>query len=42
MKFIRKTFSKYLFLTALQKEERSAPFVEHPVHSLLSAESEQK
>ena len=25
-----------------RKEQRSAPFVEHPVHSLLSVESEQK
>ena len=42
MKFIRKAFSKYLFENALQKEQSSASFVEHPAHSLVSAESEQK
>ena len=42
MKFIRKAFSKYLFQTDLRKEQRSAPFIEHPVHGLLSAESEPK
>ena len=41
-KSLIKTFPKQLFTSALRKEQRSAPFVEHPVHSLLSAESEQK
>ena len=42
MKFIGKNFSKRLFQTALRKEPKSAPFVEHPVHILLSAKAEQK
>ena len=41
MTFIRKTFPKHLFKTALRKEQRPAPFVEHPRHSLLSGKSEQ-
>ena len=35
-------FLKVAVLTALRKEQRSDPFVEYPVHSLLLAESEQK
>ena len=42
MKLIRKTLSKYLLETALQKEQRSAPFIEHPHHSLPSAKTQQK
>ena len=37
IRFICKTFSKLLFTIALRKEQRSAPFVEHHVHSLLAA-----
>ena len=40
MKFIGKNFSKRLFQTARRKEPKSAPFVEHPVHILLSAKAE--
>ena len=39
MKLIREAFSKYLLETALRKEQSLAPFVQHPFHSLLSAES---
>ena len=41
MKLISKTSSKQLFSTAVLKEQRPAPFVEHPGHSLLSAKSKQ-
>ena len=37
MKLMSKTYSKQLFSTTLLKEQRPAPFVEHPGHSLLSA-----
>ena len=40
MKFIGKNFSKRLFQTAWRKEPKSAPFVEHPVHILVSAKAE--
>ena len=41
MKVISKTSAKQLFLTAVLKEQRPAPFVEHPGHSLFSAKSKQ-
>ena len=41
MKLISKTSAKQLFLTAVLKEQRPAPFLEHPGHSLLSAKSKQ-
>ena len=34
MKLTSKTFSKQLFETTLRKEQRPAPFVEHPGDSL--------
>ena len=40
MKLIIKTSAKQL-LTPVLKEQRPAPFVEHPGHSLLSAKSKQ-
>ena len=41
-KIYEKDFFKDLFQTTLRKEQRSAPFVEHALHSLLSAESREK
>ena len=42
MEFISKTFSKYVFKTALRKEQLPVPFVEHDFYSFISAEGEQK
>ena len=42
MEVIGEIFSEELFETALRKEQWPVPFVEHPIHGLLSAKNQQK